>query len=132
MSLGTSPAYLAFLREVGIEDALDRSDTQGDIDRLIRRRDRALPEIAEEGGFAREGISGAMEDRGIYRSGEHEVALARQRAREGRTVAGLEAETAESVDDLRSRLERDIAARRRRTAEAGLSAAGDVYGMVMG
>lgn len=132
MSLGASPAYLAFMRELGIEDALDRSDAQTGIDRLLRRRDMALPEIAEQGEYAREGISGSHEDRGLYRSGSHEVALARQRAAEGRMAARVEADTAEGVDDMSMDLERRVAARRRRTAEAGLTAADQLYGEVMG
>lgn len=128
VSLATDPAYLAFLRALGVEDSEDAASTQTGVDRINRTLAARLPEVTEAGDYAREGISGSFESRGLFRSGSHEVALARQRAAEGRTISDLESTTADSTADLTTALARRRAERERRKAEATLAGAGNVYG----
>lgn len=127
-NIGQDPAYLAFLRSIGIEKAeLNQSaeDRIGVINREITRR---LSDILRGGEYAREGISGNYESRGVYRSGKHEQSLARQRADEGAQAASLQGAGADQVFLIRQELARRLAAAERQGAEAGLSAAGNVYG----
>lgn len=125
-SLAEDPAYLAFLRAIGAEDTEDVEQTNLSADRLRRQAALRLPEIAEAGQISREGVSAGFEDRGLYRSGQHEVALARQRAAEARQVGAVQSGVTEGTSDLEARLARQRAARTRRKAEAGLSTSGSL------
>jgi len=128
VSLAEDPAYLAFLRALGVEDAEDAADTQARTDALGRQLSMRLPEVAEAGEDSRSAISGSFESRGLFASGGREVALARQRADEGRTVAGLESTVADQSAQYARELARRRAERARRTAEAGLLAGANLYG----
>ena len=128
VSLAEDPAYQAFLRALGVEDAEDAADTTARTDALNRQLALRLPEVTEAGEDSRTAISGAHEARGLYRSGSREVALARQRAEEGRAVAGLESSAADQTAQYVRDLARRRAERARRTAEAGLVAGGNLYG----
>ncbi|MFP5376116.1 MAG: hypothetical protein ACLGIO_04945 [Acidimicrobiia bacterium] len=125
--LAANPAYLAFLRELGIADAEAAADTTTGAERVGLELARRLPRIAELGGRDREGISGSFESRGLFRSGQHELTLARQRADEGNEAGDLVAAGADRVADLQADLARRRAAAARRRAEGALSAAGDAH-----
>jgi hypothetical protein len=126
-ALGQSPAYLAYLRTLGVEDATDQANTQTSVDAAQRRQAMLAPRIAQSGEYAREGISGGYESRGLFRSGQHEVGLARQRQAEGQQLGDLTSATTDQVTALKAALAAQMAARRRAMAEQGLNAANALY-----
>lgn len=126
-SLAQSPSYLAFLRSVGVADGEDAAVTQYGADRVQRRTARALPRLGELGGRAREQISNSHESRGLFRSGQHEVALGRQRSDEAYATTSLQDDTSDDVRAMQMELARRRAERQRGLAEAGLGAAGELY-----
>ncbi len=68
-----------------------------------------------------------MEARGIFRSGEHEQALANQRAAEAQQIGGLQGSVTDQTGLLQNDLARRIADIERRRSDATLEAAGTVY-----
>lgn len=126
-ALGQSPAYLAYLRSLGVTDANDAAGTQTGVDTVQRRTATMLPRIAEQGAISREGISGNYESRGLYRSGQHEVSLARQRAGEGQQVGDLQSGGADQIALLQATLVQQRAARQRQLVEQALNAANGLY-----
>jgi hypothetical protein len=122
-TLEASPAYQAFMRALGVERSQAESSTQQQVDALNRSLANRLPEITQAGEYARRGISGALESRGLFRSGEHETALAGQRQTEAGAVSGLQDETADRIAGLRQSLAERLAGFGRAEAEQGLSAA---------
>ena len=126
-SLGENPAYLAFLRATGAEEADAAASTQQRIDQLNRDLARQLPLVTEQGGRTRQQISGGYESRGLFRSGEHETRLGLQRADEARETSMLQGVTGDQVGQLQAELARRRADIARRRTEAGLQAAPDVF-----
>ncbi len=129
-ALGQSPAYLAFLRALGLSDATDTANNQVTIDALNRRAGLSLENLAASGAQQRQGISDSHESRGLYRSGARLRAQAGQQegeARQGSAIAGGAADdTAALVADLAQRR----AERQQKSAEMAYGAATDVYGGV--
>ena len=125
--LAANPAYLAFVRELGIEDAEAATDVTTQTDAIGRMLAKRLPRITDAGTRQREGISGGFESRGLLRSGQHEIALARQRSDEGTDAADTIDAGAEQVAALQSELARRRAAAARRRAEGALRFAPDAY-----
>lgn len=125
--LAANPAYLAFLRELGIEDAEAAADVTTQTDAIGRMLAKRLPRIAEAGARQREQISGSFESRGLYRSGRHEVTLAKQRSDEATETADTFDAGADQVASLQSQLARRRADAARRRAEGALSFAPNAY-----
>ena len=126
-SLGESPAWLAFQRQLDLEANQAQTATQDRIDVLNRGLARDIPDIQKAGEFTREGISGNFEARGVYRSGAHEQGLARQREAEGRQISGLQGTVNDQVGLLLADLARRQADIARRKADAALEGAGEIY-----
>lgn len=125
--LAANPAYLTFLRELGIEDAEAAADVTTQTDAIGRALARRLPRVADAGVRRREAISGNFESRGLLRSGQHEVTLARQRADEGAEAGDVVESGVDQVAELQSTLARRRMAAARRRAEGALSFAPDAY-----
>lgn len=126
-SLGANPAYLAFLRALGAEESDLRASGASRIDLLNRELSRRLPEISFAGEEARRNIAGNMEARGLYRSGETEKGLSRQRYAEGQATSSLEGTTADQVAAVNSELQRRLSEIARQRAEQTLTSAGQSY-----
>lgn len=122
-----NPAYSAFLRATGAEEADAQASTQQRIDQLGRDLARQLPLITEQGGRTRQQISGGFESRGLFRSGEHETKLGLQRADEAREVSMLQGVTGDQIGQLQAELARRRSDIQRRRAEAALQTAPDLY-----
>lgn len=126
-TLADSPTYQAFLRSLGLEESQSRTSTQDRVDALNRELNRSIPEIQQAGDYTRQGISGNLESRGLFRSGELEQALARQRGAEGQQISTMQGSTADQVGILQNDLARRIADIERRRSDATLQGAGQVY-----
>lgn len=127
--LGQNPAYLAFLRALGAEESDLRGVTEDRVSMIQRELDRQLPQLLTQGEEARRGISGNFETRGLYRSGEHEDALGRQRAAEGQGISALQGSAADQIGATENDLLRRLAEIQRRHADTALSTAGGIgYG----
>lgn len=126
-TLADSPTYQAFLRSLGLEESQANTSTQDRIDALRRDFNRNWAEIGQAGDYTRQGISGNLESRGLYQSGELEQALAHQRAAEDQQVSNLRGSADDQINLLGNDLARRIADINLRKANATLGAAGDVY-----
>lgn len=127
-ALGQDPAYLAFLRALGIEKADLNQSAEDRIAVINREIARRLPDILQAGIYSREGIDNNFESRGVYRSGAHEVALGRERADEARQTSALQGAAADQVFLIRQELARRQAEADRRGADQSLTSAGNIYG----
>lgn len=127
-TLAADPAYLAYLRSLGISDALDEAQGVDQQNRIRQGLSNSLYDIGQAGTLQREGISGTAESRGIYRSGEHELALARQRADQARNESKAREGATRSVADLLTQIARNKAARARGGAEQAIGTATALYG----
>lgn len=126
-ALGQDPAYLAFLRALGIEknDLTQSAATRMSvIDNEIARR---LADIAQAGVYSREGIAGNFESRGVLHSSAREIARARELADEGRQTGALQGAADDQKRLIREEYDRRIAEANRRIAEQSLTSAGNIY-----
>lgn len=122
-SLSEDPTYLAWLRALGFEDQSSEADAALQTQQAQQRADFTAPEIQYQGQLAQRNISGNMEDRGIFRSGEHERALAEQQHSTQYQLGALQLGTAQDIGGIQSRLAQDIAGRRRQMTEKELDLA---------
>ena len=122
-SLAVDPAWLAFRRSLGVEDAADAATTQQQIDALNRRAGLQRGDLLEQGVQQRQGIADSHESRGLFRSGARLKGQAQQQAGEGRALGQIEAGLAEGVSGLAQSLAQRRAERERRGAETGLNTA---------
>lgn len=118
--LGTSPAYLAFLRALGLDQATDSIEAQSAIDALNRRAGLARADIAAQGTRQRQNISDDAEVRGVWRSGARLRRQADQRADEGRQTSAVEYGAGEDIGELTQRLAERRLQRTREQSERAL------------
>lgn len=115
------PTQLAYLRALGFEEQQATANAevaQGQVeDRVAFQR----PIIEEEGRQTLRGISQGHEARGVFRSGQHETALAERRARTMQQVGGLEMEGAHEIAGIQMGLATELAALRRQQQERELA-----------
>ena len=122
-SLAVSPAWLAFRRSLGIEDATDAATTQQQVDALNQRAGIARADTLESGVKARQGIADSHEARGLFRSGARLKGQAEQQTGEAKALSDMEANLSQSVAGLTQSLAQRRAERERKTSEAGLDTA---------
>ena len=122
-SLGVSPAWLAFRRSLGIEDATDAATAQSQIDALNRRAGLARGDTIEQGVEQRQGIADNFETRGLLRSGARLRDQSKQQAGEGRALADIELTLAEQQAALMAAVAQQQAGRQRSAAETALTVA---------
>jgi hypothetical protein len=124
-SLASDSTYLAFQRALGNEQDVATRNAQDQSDAIDRSTALRLPQIAQAGTYARQGINGSMEARGILRSGETLNALDRQRQSEADQTAGIYDDAAQRKAAIQQALASQIAGFGSRTAEANLTAGGN-------
>lgn len=125
--LATDPTYLAFMRALGAEQADVQSAGDLGVSNLQRELARRIPEIIMQGEEARRNISGGMESRGLFRSGEHELGLGRQRVAESTAIGNLQGTEADQESALRLQLAQRLASIQQQRSENTLNAAGQSY-----
>lgn len=124
--LETDPTYLAFLRALDAGTQTAQAVAQHRAEQADSEYQARLASLRANGEITRENISGNMESRGIYRSGDHEVALARQMAGEGRQAAAYTANLGNTKANLIDNLALQRANQTQQAANATISAAGRV------
>lgn len=125
--LAEDPAYLAYQRALGVEDATDETATNSQADTLRRAVGDQLAQLTTNGDRARQSIDGNFEARGVYRSGAHEQRLGEQRQDEGTQASAIQSQLASQVGDLTQQLAQRKAARQRTLADQGLNTASNLY-----
>lgn len=130
-ALASSPAYQAYLRELGLSEA-DATNDEQFREAMLRRQlepgSANLAQLDQQGTLQRQQISGGMESRGIFHSGEHEQALALQRASEGAQRSALQGQINDQIALLQHNLAQQLAGIAKTRAEGTLSSAGGIYG----
>lgn len=121
--LSADPTYLAWLRALGFEDQNDQADAARKTADAQQAVIFQTPEVQFQGAETARHISGNFEDRGLFRSGEHERGLAVNTRGVQHDLAGLQLGLASQVGDIQSSLAQSIAARRRALVESELDAA---------
>lgn len=121
--LSTDPTYAAWLRALGFED----QTAQADAARRTADAQQAVifqtPEVQFQGAENARNISGNYEDRGLFRSGEHERSLAVNTHGVQQQLGAMQLGLAQQVGDIQSSLAQSIAERRRMLAEQEIQAA---------
>lgn len=117
------PTYLAYMREMGIDEANVNILTGHRVNSLTRQLGRALPAYADKRKEAIRGAGYAAEDRGMFASGlrmRDQTEAARDVDRER---LDFEAQIRDSIGEIYMTSAMDIAQLRRQLMEQGLSAA---------
>lgn len=103
-ALGQDPAYLAYLRALGVADTTHSAAIQSQIDGLNRNVQLRLPQMQQDAQFANNRLLGGMEARGILNSGETENNLSQQQSLQQRQQAALQDSAAQRTADLVNQL----------------------------
>lgn len=106
---GADSAYLTALRSLGYDQATAMRIAARRAGQVQRDLGLAVDDTKAYGKIARRNISGGMESRGIYQSGQHLKSLAEQRAQEGRRIGSLRSQGAGQLGEVRSTLEQQMA-----------------------
>lgn len=118
----SDPAYLAYMRALGFDDAQARDDAQLAETKARAQIDLYRPEIAYQGEIERRNIGEAHEDRGMFRSGQHLRAIAEQEHQQALDTGQLDLEGADSIAGIQRTMAEQIAANARKLADQGLLA----------
>lgn len=116
------PAYLAFLRQQGVQESDLVGEAAYRIAGLQRQRARQLPRFDDRMREEPERISDDFENRGFLRSGANMVAQARSRRDILRDRGDFEAGIGDSISDLNRTAAMGVADLRRQRAEEELNA----------
>jgi hypothetical protein len=123
MPPATDPAYLAFLRQTGVQEQDLGAEAAARISSLNRALQRHLPAYADQKRQAEQGVADSYEERGLYRSGgrlrdqvDAGNAVDRNRLEDIANTqdqsAGVNADLARNIADLRRQAaERELATR---------------------
>lgn len=126
-TLAQDPSYLAYLRALGFEDSEARRVADTKTANIQRKVAFLEPQMAEQGQREETGISGSMESRGVYASGEHEKALAEHTYDQSNRLAGLRMGAAEDISNIQLDLATQLAALQRQQAERALATGQNLY-----
>jgi len=117
------PAYLAYLRGIGVEEAELQNVLGTRVGALVRGLGRKLPYYADQRERAIEGAGQAAESRGLYRSGARMKAQTRAGIDVDRDRMDFESDTRDRIAELYSNNALDVARKRRELAEQGINSA---------
>ncbi|HET6873209.1 MAG TPA: hypothetical protein VFH70_00425 [Acidimicrobiales bacterium] len=121
-ALGQDPAYLAYLRALGVKDTTSSANAQAGIDQLNRQVALRLPQMQQDAARANQQLLGRMEARGILNSGETETNLSNQEMLQQRQQAALQDQAAQRAQQIIAQLADQRAQDAVNTAEKGLTA----------
>lgn len=116
------PAFLAFLRAQGIEEAELANTVAQRLGIIERTRNVAIPRLQEDEARAVQRVADVFENRGLFRSGQRLLRQSEVAQAFGRRRADLEARLADQGASLIQQLTAQIAANRRQAAEEALAA----------
>jgi hypothetical protein len=115
------PAFLAYLREFGIEESMINTMTGFQVGSLERELARALPAYAEQRANTIRDTGSEYEGRGFYRSGGRVNQQAENARDVDRQKMDYEAKIYDKIRELQLGAAMDIAALRRQLMERGLT-----------
>lgn len=129
-SVMADAALQLYMAQMGLTDQLDVADTRMQQDATRRRLTEGITDLQDAGNLAREQISNNYESRGAFRSGGHELALARQRAEQGKQAGRLTSAAGDDIAALELALARARLNRGADFATQAISTADRRYGGV--
>lgn len=122
-SIWSDPTYLAYRAALGLDSDTAVARLRSAQDAARRSAAQQISDIAFQGQGQRQGISNNYEGRGFSRSSGREMTMARQRAGEGRAVAGVTTDLASRVADYEAQIAQARTNAAREAAQAAFSAA---------
>ena len=122
-SAAADPAYLAYLRSIGVQESELQNVAALRVNSLTRQLGRELPAYAEQRDRAVRQVGESFEDRGVYRSGMRQVRQADAGREVDRARNNFEAGIRDQISGTYATGAADIAALRRQLAEQGITSA---------
>lgn len=117
-SINDSPDWQTLMAELDRQGGMMAAEAQRQKAIAAAERDRLLGDLTIRGELEREGVQGAMESRGLYRSGETEQNLARQRQNELSRSTAINSGAATRIGDIEAQLAMQESELARKRAEA--------------
>jgi hypothetical protein len=121
-ALGQDPAYLAYMRALGVKDTTESNAIQSGIDAQNQSLALRLPQYQQAFDQQNRGLLGRMESRGILNSGETENNMAYQNQQQQAKQAALEDQSASKINSLLQTLANFRATQGVNASEQGLKA----------
>lgn len=112
-----SAAYLAFLRQLGLQEDQARSAAEVQKSEISRRLAMRTPEIAQNFGQSRQNLSASLEGRGVLRSGETDRRMAENRRQEQSALSDAQTAAAEGISGVERATANQVAQLRTTAAE---------------
>ena len=125
-SASADPAYLAYLRSVGVEEADLQNVAAQRVSALTRQLARGLPGYAQQKTDAIQGVGNQFEDRGIFRGGMRQVKQADAGREVDRARNEFELGIRDNIAGTYTNTALDIARLRRGLAEQNINSAQNV------
>ena len=120
-SAAADPAYLAYLRSVGVQESELQNVAGLRVNSLVRQLGRGLPAYAEQRDTAVRQTGESFEDRGVFRSGMRQIRQADAGRAVDRDRNEFEAGIRDQISGTYATGASDIAALRRQLAEQGIN-----------
>lgn len=117
----TDPAYLAYQRQLEYQRQVAGLAAQRSLQNLAGQMVIGPQQLAAQGEIARRGISGGLEARGLFRSGERLRDLADQRANEAQRLAAIRLSGAGQFGDILTTLQGNLAGLSNQSADQALA-----------
>lgn len=112
-----SAAYLAFLRQLGLQEDQARQAAEVQKSEISRRLTMRTPEIAQAFDKSRQNLSASLEGRGVLRSGETDRRMAENRQQEQSSLADAQTTAAEGVSAVERQTANQVGVLRTQAAE---------------
>lgn len=125
-SASADPAYLAYLRSVGVEEADLQNVAAQRVSALTRQLARGLPGYAQQRTDAIAGVGHQFEDRGVFRSGNRQIKQADAAREIDRSRNEFEVGLRDQIAGTYLNTAADIARLRRGLAEQNINSAQNV------
>lgn len=103
------PVKAAYFDALGFQKEVAQTGAADAITRANRQTEYQLPEVQFQGTLARENVDSDALGRGTWSSGEHELALARQRHAEQYQTGAMLLNQADTVGQIQTQLAQQLA-----------------------
>lgn len=112
-----SAAYIAFLRQLGLQEDQARAAAEQQKSEISRRLTMRTPEIAQNFDRSRQNLSASLEGRGVLRSGETDRRMAENRQQEQSAMGDAQTAAAEGISGVERATANQVAQLRTQAAE---------------
>lgn len=117
----TDPSYLAYQRQLEYQRQVANLAAQRSLQNLEGQMVIGPAQLAAQGEIARRGISGSLESRGLFRSGERLRGLSDERTAEAQKLAALRLAGAGQYGDILTTLQGNLAGLSNQSADQALA-----------